>query len=232
MVTPEASGSDKPGSSAVRADGGAPRRGRRGRRRAAVRSRHPRSLAAAFPHLPQALLGEMAQGLEEARFRPGDVIVREGDPADRFYIIESGQVEAAQSAAEGRRARADDGGRRVLRRGRAARDEDADGDGAGGQRGAGPGPGPRPVPGAGGRVGADRARPRSGRHRPQRAGAAARRPDPAAGLDGAAAAAGEGPVGDALQPADRARPGRERAARRLRRRPLGALRARRSGRSR
>ena len=35
----------------------------------------------------------------------------------------------------------------------------------------------------------------------------------------------QGAVGDALQPADRARPGRERAARRLRRRPLGALRA-------
>jgi hypothetical protein len=43
----------------------------------------------------------MAQSLEQARFRPGDVIVREGDPADRFYIIESGQVEATQSAPAG-----------------------------------------------------------------------------------------------------------------------------------
>jgi hypothetical protein len=43
----------------------------------------------------------MAQNLKEARFRPGDVIVREGDPADRFYIIESGQVEGMQSAPNG-----------------------------------------------------------------------------------------------------------------------------------
>jgi hypothetical protein len=43
----------------------------------------------------------MAQSLEAARFRPGEVIVREGDPADRLYIIQAGQVEAAQSAAEG-----------------------------------------------------------------------------------------------------------------------------------
>jgi hypothetical protein len=43
----------------------------------------------------------MAQGLQEARFRPGEVIVREGDPADRFYIIESGQVEGAQAGPQG-----------------------------------------------------------------------------------------------------------------------------------
>jgi CRP-like cAMP-binding protein len=66
-----------------------------------TRSRPARGLAAAFPNLPRPLLGEMAKSLEEARFRPGDVIVREGDPAGRFYIIESGQVEAAQSAAGG-----------------------------------------------------------------------------------------------------------------------------------
>jgi CRP-like cAMP-binding protein len=101
MVTPEASGNEPPGSSAVDADMRAFRRGRRARRRAATGSKHLRGLAAAFPHLPQTLLVEMGQGLEEARFRPGEVIVREGDPADRFYIIESGQVEGAKSAPEG-----------------------------------------------------------------------------------------------------------------------------------
>jgi CRP-like cAMP-binding protein len=53
-------------------------------------------LAAAFPHLPEPLLVEMAQGVKET-FRPGETIVREGDPADRFYIIESGHVEGTQS---------------------------------------------------------------------------------------------------------------------------------------
>ncbi len=69
--------------------------------RVLTRPRQLRGLAAAFSHLPRSLLGEMAQGLEEARFRPGEVIVREGDPADRFYIIESGQVEGTKSSAEG-----------------------------------------------------------------------------------------------------------------------------------
>ena len=55
-------------------------------------------LAAAFPHLPESLLAELAQGVEEMRFMPGETIVREGDPADRFYIIVSGQVEGTQSA--------------------------------------------------------------------------------------------------------------------------------------
>ena len=101
MVTPEANGSDKPGSSAVSADSRLSRRGRRARRGALTGSKHLRGLAAAFPHLPPPLLVEMAQGLQGARFRPGEVIVREGDPADRFYIIESGQVEGAKSAPDG-----------------------------------------------------------------------------------------------------------------------------------
>ena len=101
MATPGATAKGNLESCPVHADGGAPRRRWRVPGRAAVSPRHTRTLAAAFPHLPPSLLGEMAQSLEEARFRPGDVIVREGDPADRFYIIESGQVEATQSAAEG-----------------------------------------------------------------------------------------------------------------------------------
>src|SRR5215469_9155505 len=101
MATPVATTQGNLGSCPVQADGGAARGRRRAPRRVVTRSRHTRNLAAAFPHLPQSLLGEMAQNLEEARFRPGDVIVREGDPAKCFYMIESGQVEATQSAAEG-----------------------------------------------------------------------------------------------------------------------------------
>ena len=68
---------------------------------AMARSRRIRGLAAAYPHLPRSLLSEMADDVHEARFRRGEVIVREGDPADRFYIIESGQVEGTQSAPDG-----------------------------------------------------------------------------------------------------------------------------------
>jgi putative ABC transport system ATP-binding protein len=58
-------------------------------------------LAAAFPHLANSLSVEMAQSLKESRFVPGETIVREGDPADRFYVIESGQVEGTQSTLQG-----------------------------------------------------------------------------------------------------------------------------------
>jgi len=53
-------------------------------------------LAVAFPHLPEVLLVQLAHGVEET-FSPGDTIVREGDPADRFYVIESGRVEGTPS---------------------------------------------------------------------------------------------------------------------------------------
>ena len=84
MATPGATAKGNLESCPVHADGGAPRRRWRAPRRVAVSPRHTRTLAAAFPHLPPSLLGEMAQSLEEARFRPGEVIVREGDPAGRL----------------------------------------------------------------------------------------------------------------------------------------------------
>jgi CRP-like cAMP-binding protein len=101
MARPVAPAKDDLGPGLVHADEGVTRRRRRASRRVVARSRHTRSLAAAFPRLPRSLLGEMARGLEEARFRPGEVIVREGDRADRFYIIESGQVEGTKPAAGG-----------------------------------------------------------------------------------------------------------------------------------
>ncbi len=75
--------------------GAAPRETRRVRVRPVVTVGYNR-LVAAFPHLPESLLVEMARGVEET-FLPGETIVREGGPADRFYIIESGQVEGTQS---------------------------------------------------------------------------------------------------------------------------------------
>jgi len=104
-------------------------------------------LAVAFGQLPEALLVELAQGLQET-FSPGETIVREGDPADRFYIIGVWAGRGDTAPPTGRRARAEAAGRRLLRRGRTALHPDADGNGAGGQRGPRREPRPRPVPSA------------------------------------------------------------------------------------
>ncbi len=69
--------------------------------RAVTRRRRIRALASAFPHLPRPLLGEIAGDLGAARFRRDEVIVREGAAADRFYIIDSGQVEGTRSSSDG-----------------------------------------------------------------------------------------------------------------------------------
>lgn len=46
----------------------------------------------AFRRLPRELLEQMAGALQERSFVPGDAIVREGDPASEFCIIETGTV--------------------------------------------------------------------------------------------------------------------------------------------
>ncbi|MCL4395074.1 MAG: ATP-binding cassette domain-containing protein [Chloroflexi bacterium] len=50
-------------------------------------------LAAVFPTLEEGQLVEATRRLEPIRYAPGDVILREGTPADRFYIIMKGQVD-------------------------------------------------------------------------------------------------------------------------------------------
>ena len=37
-------------------------------------------------------LGVLAECSKEASFQPGHVMLREGDPANRFYLIEHGRV--------------------------------------------------------------------------------------------------------------------------------------------
>ena len=145
--------------------GAAPRGTRRARVRPAVTVGYDR-LAAAFPHPSRVAAGGDGAGGGRRRFCRGETFVREGNPADRFYIVSRGAGRGDAVRRRGGRARVEDAGRRLLRRGRAARDEDADGDGAGGQRGPGRGSRPRAVPGARGRVGVDRGeactpRPRS-----------------------------------------------------------------------
>lgn len=49
-------------------------------------------LARALPHLPEALLIEATNRLQPVRFAAGETVIRQGDAADRFYIITQGQV--------------------------------------------------------------------------------------------------------------------------------------------
>ena len=91
----------------------------------------------AFPRLPRSVLVEMARGLEQGSFDRGEVIVREGDAADRFFLIESGQVEATQAAPDGEMHVKTMVGGDFFGEVANARDRNADGYGAGGQRGPG-----------------------------------------------------------------------------------------------
>jgi hypothetical protein len=47
-------------------------------------------LAQAFPHLPEEHLVDMTNRVESVRFAAGETVVRQGDPADRLYIIVRG----------------------------------------------------------------------------------------------------------------------------------------------
>jgi energy-coupling factor transporter ATP-binding protein EcfA2 len=50
-------------------------------------------LAQVFPMLDEGQLVAATHRLEPMRYAPGEVILREGTPADRFYIIMKGQVD-------------------------------------------------------------------------------------------------------------------------------------------
>ncbi len=57
-------------------------------------------LVQAFPEAPVPLLTEAAGRLQRVRYRRGDVIVAEGEAADRFYVITSGEVEVTQRSGD------------------------------------------------------------------------------------------------------------------------------------
>lgn len=50
-----------------------------------------------FAPLPQAAVETIARELVEVRVPSGEVVLREGDRSDRFYVIESGRVEVTQA---------------------------------------------------------------------------------------------------------------------------------------
>jgi MFS family permease len=51
-----------------------------------------------FAMLPESVLERLAAGSEVVRVPAGEVVFHEGDPGDRFYVIEDGQVEIAGKA--------------------------------------------------------------------------------------------------------------------------------------
>lgn len=50
-----------------------------------------------FAPLPQREVEQLASSLVDAAFEPGDVVIREGDVGDRFYVVRSGTLTVSQS---------------------------------------------------------------------------------------------------------------------------------------
>jgi CRP-like cAMP-binding protein len=55
-----------------------------------------------FAGLNAAALSEISNAVEEAAFRPGDVILREGEPGNRMFIVYSGRLEVIKNLAQAR----------------------------------------------------------------------------------------------------------------------------------
>jgi CRP-like cAMP-binding protein len=49
-----------------------------------------------FRPLPFAIAEYLASGLEPASYEPGDVIIREGEPGEHFYLIADGSARACK----------------------------------------------------------------------------------------------------------------------------------------
>jgi thioredoxin reductase (NADPH) len=58
----------------------------------------------AFPAEPKEVAAETASKAELLMFAPGDIVLKEGDPADRFYMIVKGEAEVTHRAADGAQA--------------------------------------------------------------------------------------------------------------------------------
>lgn len=46
--------------------------------------------------LPETLIKQIAEALEERQYESGDVIIKQGEPGDAFYIVQSGEAEASR----------------------------------------------------------------------------------------------------------------------------------------
>ena len=49
-----------------------------------------------FRPLPFAIVEHLASELQSATYEPGEVIIREGEPGERFYVIEEGRTRASK----------------------------------------------------------------------------------------------------------------------------------------
>ena len=49
-----------------------------------------------FRPLPFAIVEHLASELRSATYEPGDTIIREGEPGERFYMIAEGRARAAK----------------------------------------------------------------------------------------------------------------------------------------
>jgi len=69
---------------------------------------HELNRVALLAGLPGETLARLAKAMERQEVAPGTVLVREGDPGDRFYVVFSGMLAVSQQGY---------GGRNVLRPG-------------------------------------------------------------------------------------------------------------------
>ena len=60
-----------------------------------------KDLERAFPSEPKDVVAQTVSKAELLVFAPGDVVLKEGDAADRFYMVIKGEAEASQRQADG-----------------------------------------------------------------------------------------------------------------------------------
>lgn len=59
-------------------------------------------LAKVFPRLSEAALANASEGLQTVMYNSGDIIIRQGDRSDRFFIIVDGEVAVVHLADDGK----------------------------------------------------------------------------------------------------------------------------------
>jgi hypothetical protein len=63
-----------------------------------LRDAYDEYLKKAFPRLTEAQLAGLNSNLETVQVDAGELVIRQGDPADKFYILSKGEVEIVQEA--------------------------------------------------------------------------------------------------------------------------------------